>query len=194
MAASDVSIANRALQKLGARQIASLTEDSPNARSVSIAYEPVRDRLLREYEWNFAIKRASVAADATETLWGGLNRFRKPNDFLRLLRDTEAGSTTRSDRQTWRVEGEFIVTSDGAPLEFRYLARIEDPVKFDPLFSELFSLTLAAEMIGDIETSITRKQIILDEMTEVKQRARHANSLENDAREAPQDSWLDARL
>ena len=35
MAISDVTVANRALQKLGAKRIESLTQDTPNARSIN---------------------------------------------------------------------------------------------------------------------------------------------------------------
>ena len=62
--ASEVDIANRALQKLGAESIVSLTQDSENARACNLCYEPIRDAELRAHPWNFAIKRASLAADS----------------------------------------------------------------------------------------------------------------------------------
>ena len=39
MAISRVQLANRALQKLGAKRIESLTQDHPNARSMNAAFE-----------------------------------------------------------------------------------------------------------------------------------------------------------
>src|SRR5262245_52196167 len=101
MAVSEVSIANLALQKQGASsKIEALDQDSANARSIATAYESVRNALLRRYQWSFAIKRASIAADATLTTWGELNRFPLPDDFARLIRDDETG--VRTD---WRIEG-----------------------------------------------------------------------------------------
>ena len=55
--ASEVDICNRALSKLGAARITSLTEDSVNARACNAMYESVRDAELRAHPWNFAMKR-----------------------------------------------------------------------------------------------------------------------------------------
>lgn len=59
--ASDVEICNRALQLLGAGRITSLAEDSPAAKEMARAYDPVRLRELRAHPWNFSIKREQLA-------------------------------------------------------------------------------------------------------------------------------------
>lgn len=194
MTTSNVNIANRALQKLGARRIDSLGEDSPNARSVATAFDIVRDRLLRKYSWNFAIARAQVAADAAQTTWGGLNRFRVPTDFLRLLRGDEAGTNDVERTKTWRIEGEYVVTDADAPLEFRYVRRVENPSLFDPLFAELLALTLAAEIADDITQDAGRVERIFNEKGILEAEARQTNAMENPSEEPPEDSWLQARL
>lgn len=52
---AEIDIANRALQSIGTRTtIASLTENSNEARQCSIAIEPLRDELLRMAPWNCA--------------------------------------------------------------------------------------------------------------------------------------------
>jgi hypothetical protein len=63
---SVVEICNRALQKLGAARITSLTQDTPNARSCNVAYNVLRKAELRSHPWSFAIKRAELAADASK--------------------------------------------------------------------------------------------------------------------------------
>ena len=50
--ASKVEIANRALQKLGAKRIASLSEDSRNARAINAAYDTLREAELRAHTWS----------------------------------------------------------------------------------------------------------------------------------------------
>src|SRR5690348_7455685 len=100
MAVSDVSIANLALQKLGAKRISSLSQDHPNARSMNAAYERTRNAELRRYDWSFAIKRDSVAADGDGPVWGDWNRYSLPNDFNRLLLDDESGASV-----DWKIEG-----------------------------------------------------------------------------------------
>lgn len=52
---AEIDVANRALQSVGTRTtIASLTENSPEARQCSIAIDVVRDEVLRMAPWNCA--------------------------------------------------------------------------------------------------------------------------------------------
>lgn len=194
MAASEIAIANRALQELGATTIESFEQDHPNARSMKTAYAPLRDKLLRRYTWNFAIKRASVAADAVETLWGGLNRFLKPNDFIRLLRDTDTGAGQSNIRRDWQIEGKYIITSEGAPLEFRYLAQITDPSVFDPAFDEMLALAIAHAACKQVTGSNSLKDRLREDAAEALAAARQSNAFENDADVLLEDDWLLVRL
>jgi len=68
--ASVVEICNSGLSMLGASTIASLTEDSKNARLCNQRYEPVRDAVFRNHAWNSLMKRASIAADTAAPTWG----------------------------------------------------------------------------------------------------------------------------
>src|SRR5688572_8210356 len=104
MATSKVKIANRALQKLGAKRIESFDQDHKNARAMKAAYDLTRDAEIRRYAWSFAIKRESIAADGDDPTWGDWNRYSLPNDFIRLLRDDESGI-----RVDWRIEGLYIL-------------------------------------------------------------------------------------
>lgn len=194
MAASEISIANRALQKIGARRVESMTEDSPNARTVSAAFAPVRDRLLRNYTWNFAKARTQVAADTSETVWGGLHRFRKPNDFLRLLRGKEAGTNDEEARVHWQIEGDYIVSDEDPPLEYVYIRQVTDPAQFDSLFSEVLALTLAVDICDEITQDDRKKQLLLEEREAMMAEARRVNSLENPSQTPPEDDWVLARL
>lgn len=190
MADSDVAIANRAIQILGSSErIESLTQDHPNARTMNAAYAAIRNALLRKYKWNFAVKRASVAADAAQTLWGKLNRFPFPNDCLRILRDDELGL-----RLDWKVEGKFIITADKAPLDFKYIAKITDPVQFDPLFDEVFAHHLAVATCKEITGSTANVEDARKGLKEALDSAKQANAYEEDAVEPLDDDWILARL
>jgi len=191
MAVSDVQIANRALQKLGAKRISSLTQDNPNARSINACYELVRDAELRRYDWAFAIERASVAADPTDAIdvgGGTWKRYSLPNDFLRLLRSDESGFHV-----DWKIEGLYILTSTESPLAFRYIARIDDPNYYDPLFIEAFACKLALEAAKEITDSNGDKESIKDDYKEAIAEAKRIGSIEKAAEEFPEDSWLAAR-
>jgi hypothetical protein len=184
MPVSNVTIANRALQKLGAKRISSLTQDHPNARSMNAAFERVRDGELRRYDWSFAIARASIAADASGPTWGDWNRYTLPNDFLRLLRDDESGANV-----DWKIEGLYILTADDAPLEIRYIARIEDPAYYDPLFIEAFAGRLALECAKEITDSTGDKESIKEDYKADIAEARRLGAIEKGAQEFPEDEW-----
>ena len=187
-AVSQVTIANRALQRLGATRISSLTQNHPNARSINNAYDPVRLRLLRLYAWSFSKKRASVAALNTQTVYGNLNQFPVPADFIRLMRDQlPDGPFGRHD---WEIEGGNIVTSDGSPLQFRYLADISDPAQFDPLFIEAFACTLAYEICEEVTGSTEKRQLLAADLKQIIREARYANAIERDADVPNEDDWI----
>lgn len=188
MAASAVSIANRALQKLGAKRITALTQDHPNARSMSAAYEAVRDSELRRYVWSFAIKRASVAADGDAPTWGDYNRYSLPNDYLRLIRDDESGAYV-----DWKVEGLYILSSDGAPLEFKYVARIEDPNYYDSLFLEVLAGRLAMETCEEVTQSTSKYESVAKAYKDDIAEAKRIGAIEKEAQPFMEDPWLTAR-
>ena len=189
MAVSEVQIANRALQKLGAARISSLAQDHPNARSVSAAFDLVRDMELRRYDWSFAIKRASIAADGTdETILNTWKRYSLPNDFLKLIRDDESGTYV-----DWKIEGLYILTEDASPLEIRYVARIEDPNYFDPLFIEAFAGRLAMECCEEITDSSGKLEALSALYNDAISEAKRIGAIEKPAQEFPEDPWLTAR-
>jgi hypothetical protein len=190
VATSNVSIANRALQKLGAKRISSLTQDHPNARSMNAAFEQVRDAELRRYVWSFAIKRASIAADATdETILNTWKRYSLPNDFIRLIRDDESGFHV-----DWKIEGLYILSDTASPLKIKYVAKIEDPAYYDPLFVEALAAKLALECAVEIkDASVTDFSKIEDSYKTAISEARMLGAIEKPAEEFPEDSWLAAR-
>ncbi len=60
--ASEVTICNRALQAIGTRtSVASLTEQSVEARNCNLIYADTRDEVLQMAYWNFAQKTAYLA-------------------------------------------------------------------------------------------------------------------------------------
>lgn len=186
MAVSDVSICNRAIQKLGSSaRISALSESSANARSMNAAFEPVRRALLRKYTWSFAIARESIAADGDGPLWGDWNRYSLPNDFLRLLRDDESG--VRTD---WKIEGQYIVTADESPLEIRYIRDVTDPTEFDTMFVEVFSTALAIATCKEITDSTAMKESLKDDMKTEIADAKKIGAIEKGPQEDEEDTFI----
>lgn len=189
--ASEVDIANRALQKLGAERIVSLTQDSENARACNLAYSTVRDAELRSHPWNFAVKRAQLAADASAPLFGYQNAFTLPSDCLRLLPpDVWANYNTHD----WQIEGRKILTNDSAPLEIRYIYRVTDTTQYDSLFVESLACAMAQELCEQLTQSNSKAQIIRSDYMAAIRQARKQNAFENISAETTTDSWITCRL
>jgi hypothetical protein len=188
--ASEVDICNRALQKLGAKRIASLSDDSVNARACNAAYEMIRDAELRRHPWNFAISRAELPADATEPDWGRANAFTLPADFLRLLPSYPEDNSLDTD---WQIEGQKILTDDSAPLYLRYIARTADTSVYDPLFVDAIACKIAFELCEELTQSNAKKDGLRADYDDAIKQAKRTNAIENVAAQPPEDSWITVR-
>lgn len=183
---SDVDICNLALQRLGAKSISSLSEDSTAGRECNRVYAHARDSELRAHPWNFARARASLAASSTAPLFEFTNQFPLPTDYLRLLPNNEVTD--------WQIEGRNILTDDGAPLKIIYLKRVTDPNDFDELFLELLVSRIANDIAEKITQSNTKKETATLAYRTAKAEARKINSFENVPKAPPTDTWINARL
>jgi len=136
--ASDIEIINNALSKLGEQNLLAITDPSPAGRLANRTYEDLRDSMLREFAWNFATTRASLAAEVDVPLWEFANSYVLPPDCLRLISVNNPGDLE------WRNERNRIVTDITAPLEIKYVARVLVSA-FDSTFREALSARLAME-------------------------------------------------
>lgn len=184
--ASEVSICNMALQKLGASRITSLNEDSRNARSCNACYSTLRDSELRKRSWGFARKQAQLAASTTEPLFGYEYAYLKPSDCLRILPPNDA-------TVDWRTVGRYIYTDWGAPLDLEYIFRVTDPNQMDDTFREALACKMAHHMCEEITQSNQKKADALLEYRAAIAEARQVNAFEDISAEPPEDSWISAR-
>ena len=161
MSISEVDICNMGLLEVGAKpKIASLTEDSDNARLCNQFYAPVRDAVLRGHLWNCAIHRATVTAlaDAPDSDYD--HQYQLPTNpyCLRLL---QVGD---SDHQPtiWRVEGRKFLTNEDSP-PIVYIKRITDTNEFDALLVDAISIRLAIKFATPLTNSRKMAADLLEE-------------------------------
>lgn len=188
--ASEVEICNRALQKLGAKRIVALTENSPNARSCNFAYEIIRDAELRKHPWSCAIKRASLAKLSDNPAFGKDYQYQLPTDFIRLLPPDELQNLNEHD---WQIEGNRILSDYTSPLQIRYIYRLEDPNVMDSLLREAISCALAIELCIEIAQSNVKKSDLKDDYIRVIRDAKKVNAIERPALQPPEDPWVTVR-
>lgn len=186
--ASEVSICNRALQRLGSDRISALDEDSKNGRACNAAYESLRDAAIRSHPWSFAISRAALAADSDAPVGDDAPdlQYTWPTDALRIL-------LPKDYTLDWIVEGRKILTNWTAPLYIRYIAKIKDVNTMDPLFREFLAKSIAHELCEEITGSNTKQAKISEEMKELLMEARRVNAIEKIAVESPPGSWDEER-
>lgn len=198
--ASNVEIANRALTKLGARRVISLEDDTKEGREVKSMFNIVRDAELRKYNWRFSIKRAQLAAMAAPPAFGFDAQYRLPADYLKVIDvgDWYPGADLTdyvgADTSEYAIENGVILTNYAAPLNLRYVARIEDPSLFDSLFVESFACKLAMELAEPLTQSGAKRDQARGEYKDAIADAVRNNAIEKPPVKQADDTWILTRL
>lgn len=185
--ASKTEVANKAAMKLGLPRLSNIdTDNSPTAQALSGSWDSVRDSYLQSYPWNFAIKRADLAASTTEPVWGFDAKFDLPTDCLRVL-DVK-------DVDNYVIEGRYVLANTNGPLYIKYISRVEDVSLWTPLFGDGFSTELAIETCDRLTDDQSKKQILLQMRKEIVERATSTDAIEDYPEYFDEDAWLIARL
>lgn len=187
--ATKIEVCNRALQKLGARLITAIDENSKNAQELRACYDIILKSELRAHTWNCSIQRASLAADAPAPEWGRANAFQVPSDFLRLLPLYPEMNSNAIDNV---VEGRKILSNDATPLYIRYVALIE-PGTMDANFIEAFATRMASELCESITQSNTKKEGLRADYKEIISIAKRTNGIEVVPAQAADSTWTTVR-
>lgn len=158
MAASVISICNRALIAIGQDTITSLADASKAARLCAALYPDVRDEVTRAHPWNSAMRRALLPALSTPPAWGFARAFQLPADCLRVWRLPDVQRD-----EPWKVEGRTIVSNAGAPLAILYMARLDDPADMDSLLAATIAARLAMELAMPIADSGSLREAMAED-------------------------------
>jgi hypothetical protein len=166
VATSEVAICNQALGWIGGSLIISLDDQSVEAKLCKANYAELRDTVLEEREWTFAIKRAEPAKLAMPPAYGFDAAFQLPSDCLRVLQVSRAGSDVlgggtgrsstmqgRAQEIEWLREGSAIVANHANQIYIRYISRIVDTTKFSPMFGQALAARIAMDLAIPIAQS-----------------------------------------
>ena len=141
---SKVDICNLALDHLNETAIQDI--DSPSSRVEEICsrwYDNVRLACLRNHPWNFATKRALLAALSTGPAFGYENQYQLPNDYIQLV---SIGGTDYERIQDFEVEDNKILINEAGPLNVRYIYDVTSVAQMDPLFIDYLAAELAVRV------------------------------------------------
>jgi len=188
---SKVDICNEALNLLGANTISSLTEASTTAVLCNRIYDTEVDYLLRQHNWNVAVREANLAAVVGTPVVGWLYKFLMPTDpyCLRVLNVYD----TADDDQDFQCRGRHIY-ADVSAIDILYIGRVTDPNEFDSMLMktlvDLLAYRLAFPVTRSTETATTMftayRNSLVDSMA--------VDSQEGTPEQIKSEDLLDARL
>jgi hypothetical protein len=129
------------------------------------------------------------------------NVFYLPANYLRKCpQDPKAGVFSwlgaPGNRQAddWTFEGNFLVTLDGGPIVFRFIADVQDVTAFDDMFCEALSARIALEVCEPLTQSTAKLQIIGKEYEKFMSDALLVGGIEAGIEEPPLDDLISCRI
>lgn len=199
MAASEVQIANLALQKLGEESILTLNDDLTRAIEIKLAFASVRDAELNRRRWRFSFQRVSLPALASTPDSDYDLQYQLPGDFIRLLEGGDIRTVVDmadfrgSATLDYSIEGRKLLTNLSAPLAIRYIYRVTDTTLFTPAFDDAFAARLAYQTCERITGSTKKQAACLTDWRLAIGEATRAQALELPSASQADDSWVTAR-
>lgn len=185
MAESVVSICNRALIRLGASPILSLSDPSKEARVMNNIYDSVRKELLRSHLWNFATRRAILASESSSPEFEFLYQYVLPSDCLRVIK-------SHDQIYKFKVENNRIFTDDSV-VYLIYIKDVIDPTEFDSSFTTCLVLKLAMEAAYAITNNNSLTAQLQQEYILARREAKQYDAQEGTPDEWMNFEWIDVR-
>lgn len=151
MAVSEVQIAKLALQYIGDRyDITSLSENTPEAEQVNLVFANIRDALLREHPWKFALRYYTPALLIGTPPAGWSLMYAYPPEALKVIRLVNPMDPLQKKYPPleWTASrsnenAKVLLTNQGDP-EFEYTKLVTASAEFDALFDIALSWRIAA--------------------------------------------------
>lgn len=192
MAAGDsaVTICNIGLIGIGQDPINALTDNNKAAILCNLRYDQKRRETLRKHNWNFARRRATLAANSTPPAFGYGAAYDLPGDFIRFYTEDEDQTVPEPD---WVIENGQILSNDDGPLEIIYIYDCQDCTKFDPLFVATLGEAIGAALAKPLTQSKSEEDDAKARAGDALSEARTAGSQENAPQVLDVDVMLQAR-
>ena len=150
---SETSICNQALLWLGSKAITSLADDSKEARWMKNNYPFIRDALIEERMWSFAMFRAeSTVTDRDE--WDSMYVHPMGQEWISVFRCYRSISENRMQPDpSYRLEGRNVLSKYGTVYLWG-VKRVSDT----GIFSPMFVLALATRIAADAAIPLTENR------------------------------------
>jgi hypothetical protein len=158
--------AKEALAQIGTRsKITSLSDGSAEAQYVNLLYEPIRDFLLTEGDWDFALAAENLVATTTPPFpW--TYRYAYPVGALRIRQLIPTVRVVNDPRPVeWNVmvfgDDRVIVANQSMDHALVITQAVEET--WNPIFQQSFVRMLASALAFALENRIEASKLKLDE-------------------------------
>lgn len=189
--ATQLSICNSALMRLGAEPITALIDNNKRAKLCNAHYTDIKQKLLYEHPWKFAIKRVSLTAEVTVPVFGFDNEFALPADYLRAIFEVNGDHVDQTPHE-WQREGNLILANDDT-IFLRYIADVAESL-FSPSFAEALAFQIAYELSYSLVQSTTYREQLLGETRLALQAARSHSAQEGTPQRITDDEFINIRM
>ena len=169
---SSTDICNLTMDLLSAGTVQDVENPTtPTEELLARWYTLTRKSLLRSHPWNFAAKRAVLAASSTAPAFGYDKAYPVPSDFVRILylNDTRYQLDVPSVSELFQFENNHILTSDvftnDNTVKLVYVSDFKDVARMDPMFIDLLAHEIAlrvAYKVTETNTNVERLAAIRD--------------------------------
>lgn len=174
-----LEICNRALSKLGQRQIVGLAQSKdPISMQCSLLYHPARKETLCACRWSFAV-RAETLTSLPELK--GVEEIAPPFTAQYLL-PTRCLRVLDVPLKKWSLAGRRLLTMGHGrdSLTITFIDNVEDGSVFDPLFVDALVCRLAEKLALPVTGSHSLRQSLLNEYHKVLlPQAAHINQVQH---------------
>lgn len=184
MAASQTSICNLALTRLGAGRITDIDESSVEAGHCRLFYDQALDELLRGFPWSFAIKRTSLPRLTTAPAFGWTYAYQLPSDYRYVL-ECNGYSQDTTAPLPFAVEGGELLC-DETTAKVRYTRNATDPAEYPADFVQAFATLLAAKLAVPVTGNAQLGQVIHMEFEQLE-KPKAARNSSNESRDKRRD-------
>lgn len=168
--ASQVDIINLALTRLAVRHITTIDDASEPARQAKLVWGMIRQSVLRDHPWGFALKSVELTAAEGASVPGWSYAYLYPSDCLKVVKlYSESDTVSAQNYKKTAISGaegadDYIVlacNTNGAIID--YIADIDKPALFDSMFIDALALRLAAELAKPLTGDNSKRQAMLQE-------------------------------
>lgn len=159
--ASKVQLCNRALLRLGAARITSLTDGTQEATLCNLVFNDIADEVMSSGTWAVCVRRAELNATSTEPAFGFDYEYQLPTNpvCLRVLCTEDEEDNIN---EPYVIEGDKLL-SNSSLVNIKYIARVTDTQAYGVQLSICIVSRLASELAYTITGQAKVQQTLMEQ-------------------------------